>query len=106
MARVRAYSISTGDIAAEKAGVVRSGGLAVTGETKPPALNVIRQVCRERGARLIEASHDVDTQVTWHDGLTELVMTTPRRRYAERCGGRADPGSETAAAEIPWPIPQ
>lgn len=69
------------EIAVEKAGVVRSDGLVVTGETKPQALDVIRKLCRERGARLIEVSQDVSMQIALRDGLTELVMTTPHRTY-------------------------
>ena len=69
------------EIAVEKAGVVRSDGLVVTGETKPPALDVIRKICRERNARLVEVSQDVSIHVSLRDGLTELVMTTPHRTY-------------------------
>jgi dihydrofolate synthase/folylpolyglutamate synthase len=69
------------EIAVEKAGVVRSDGLVVTGETKPQALDVIRKICRERNARLVEVSQDVSMHVALRDGLTELVMTTPHRTY-------------------------
>ena len=69
------------EIAVEKAGVVRSDGLVVTGETKPQALDVIRKICRERCARLVEVSQDVSMQVALRDGLTELLMTTPHRSY-------------------------
>ena len=69
------------EIAVEKAGVVRPDGLVVTGETKPQALDVIRQSCRERNARLVEVSQDVSMHVALRDGLTELVMTTPHRTY-------------------------
>ena len=69
------------EIAFEKAGVVRAGGLIVTGETKPKALRVLREVCHERCARLVEAARDVTTEIILRDGLTELVMTTPHRTY-------------------------
>jgi len=69
------------EIAFEKAGVIRSDGLVVTGETKPEALDVIRSICGERNARLVEVSQDVSMQVELRNGLTELVMTTPHRTY-------------------------
>ena len=68
-------------IAFEKAGVVRPGGLVVTGETKRAALNVLRDICRERGAQLVEAPRDVTMQVVLREGLTDVVMTTPHRTY-------------------------
>ena len=69
------------EIAFEKAGVVRSEGLVITGETKPEALRVLREVCHERRARLVEATSDVTMRIALRDGLTELVMTTPHRTY-------------------------
>lgn len=69
------------EIAFEKAGVIKPGMLTVTGETKAAAVEVIRRVCRERDARLVEASREVTTRVTLHDGVTELELTTPRTTY-------------------------
>ena len=69
------------EIAFEKAGVIKPGTLVVTGETKPPAVNVLRQVCKERKARLVEALDQVKTRTTIRDGQTELELVTPVRRY-------------------------
>jgi dihydrofolate synthase/folylpolyglutamate synthase len=69
------------EIAYEKAGVIKPGAVVVTGETKPPALDVLRRACRERGARLIEAARDVEVRATLHHGWTEVELTTPVRRY-------------------------
>jgi len=69
------------EIAFEKAGVIKPGGLVVTAETKPAALEVLRRVCRERDARLVEAPQEVTTRVALRDGVTELELTTPRTTY-------------------------
>ncbi len=69
------------EIAYEKAGVIKPGTLVVTGETKPPVLAVLRRVCAERDARLVEAVADVTTEVVVRNGLTELSLTTPVRAY-------------------------
>ena len=69
------------EIAFEKAGVIKSGILVVTAETKPAALDVVRRVSRERHARLVESPREVTTTVTLHDGFTEVELTTPRRTY-------------------------
>lgn len=69
------------EIAFEKAGVIKSGILVVTAETKPAALDVVRRVSRERHARLVESPREVTTAVTLHDGFTDLELTTPRRTY-------------------------
>jgi dihydrofolate synthase/folylpolyglutamate synthase len=48
-------------IAAEKAGIIKSGSDVVCSPQPPEALEVIERVCRERSARLIEVGRDV----TW-----------------------------------------
>lgn len=68
-------------IAFEKAGVVKSGTLVVTGETKSEPVAVLRRVCRERSAPLVESADGVQTDVTLRGGLTEIEMTTPSDRY-------------------------
>ena len=69
------------EIAFEKAGVIKSGILVVTAETKPAALAVVRRVCLERRARLVESPRDVTTTVALHGGFTEAELTTPRANY-------------------------
>ena len=69
------------EIAFEKAGVIKPRILVVTAETKPAALDVVRRVCRERHARLVESPQGVTTMVVLRDGVTELELTTPRTSY-------------------------
>lgn len=90
-------------IAYEKAGVIKPGAVVVTGETKPPALEVLRRACSERGARLIEAPCDVEVDAALRNGWTELEMTTPVRRYGPlRLGlrGRHQVGNAVVAARL------
>ncbi len=47
---------SVAEIAAEKAGIVKENGVVVCGEQPAEALEVIRRVVAERGARLVRAS--------------------------------------------------
>ena len=91
------------DIAYEKAGVIKPGAVVVTGETKPPALDVLRRVARERGARLIEAPRDVEIRAALRGGWTEVEMTTPVRRYGPlRLGlrGRHQVGNAAVAVRL------
>lgn len=46
---------SLAEIAEAKAGIIKEGCLAVTGEQTPEVLNVLRRVCRGKGVSLIEA---------------------------------------------------
>jgi dihydrofolate synthase/folylpolyglutamate synthase len=49
-------------IAREKAGIIKPGGLAVVAPQVPEALEVFREVCAARGARLL----DVARELRWH----------------------------------------
>jgi dihydrofolate synthase/folylpolyglutamate synthase len=69
------------EIAFEKAGVIKSGILVVTAETKPAVLDVVRRVCHERHARLVESPQEVTTAVVLRDGIAEVELTTPRKTY-------------------------
>ena len=68
-------------IAFEKAGVIKSGALVVSGETKPGPAAVIARVCDEREARLIEAGDGVEVDVTLEYGRSIVEIATPVRRY-------------------------
>jgi dihydrofolate synthase/folylpolyglutamate synthase len=70
-----------GEIAFEKAGIVKAGMPVVAGPLPPEALEVIRRVASERGARLIEACEGVEIESTMQDGLARLALRTPARRY-------------------------
>ena len=69
------------EIAFEKAGVIKTGALVIVGETQLEAVEVIRQACHERKSRLVEPMTQVETKIGLQNGLTELDMTTPIRRY-------------------------
>ena len=71
-----------GEIAAEKAGIVKAGMPLVVGERREEPLRVIANACRERQARMVLAHEDIDRHVTaTADGRLQLSLTTPRRRY-------------------------
>ena len=68
-------------IAFEKAGVIKPGILVVVGETKPPALRVLQDACRERDATFVASMDATTTHVTMRNGRTELELTTLVRHY-------------------------
>jgi dihydrofolate synthase / folylpolyglutamate synthase len=47
------------DIAREKAGIIKRGGVCITAARQAPVLAVIGKVCREKGARLLRVGRDV-----------------------------------------------
>ena len=70
------------EIAFEKAGVIGPGAIVVTGESKVVALEVLRRIADERGARFLEAGQGVKTRATVRVGVTRLEqLTTPWRHY-------------------------
>ena len=71
-----------GEIAFEKAGVIKPGTVAVSAEEKPEARDVLRRQAAAAGARFVDAAADVT--VRWHeaDGLLRVeAIETPRNRY-------------------------
>jgi dihydrofolate synthase / folylpolyglutamate synthase len=68
-------------IAFEKAGIVRPGIPVVVGETKPDGAATIARVCRERGARFIQALEGVRAAPRVANGRTCLDLATPMRDY-------------------------
>ena len=68
-------------IAFEKAGVIKPGMVVVVGETKPKALRVLQDACRERDAAFVASTDATTTHVTMRNGWTELELTTPVRHY-------------------------
>lgn len=78
---------SLGEIAFEKAGIIKPGATVVVGERKPEALDVIVQVCRERGAPLVRSDDGVvwgGVEAPLADGRATFEATTPERRYGPR----------------------
>ncbi len=69
-------------VAAEKAGIVKPGMVVVTTETAPPAVAVIDDACRRRGARLVRAAEDTAIALRGEGPRPPRIeVTTPRRRY-------------------------
>ena len=71
-------------IAGEKAGIVKPGGVCVTGAQAPEALGVIRAVCAERGAKLVEIVPGQDwgeeTGAPGNASEQRVWIATPKRR--------------------------
>lgn len=66
-----------GEIAREKAGIIKEDGLCVTGIEQGEALDVVERVCRERSAKLVHLQPGKD----WHSHLDgSLTITTGARR--------------------------
>jgi dihydrofolate synthase/folylpolyglutamate synthase len=73
---------SLADIAFEKAGIVKPGVPLVLGESRPEAVEIIGQICRERNAPLVHAMGAVQMQTQLQDdGRLAIDLTTPVRHY-------------------------
>jgi len=68
-------------IAAEKAGVIKTGMVVVTTETAPAVVSLFEETCRERGARLVRAEVGTVVRVERIGDRSEIQVTTPRRVY-------------------------
>jgi dihydrofolate synthase / folylpolyglutamate synthase len=78
------------EIAFEKAGIVKPGLPLVLGESRPEAVEVIGQICRERGAPLVHAMGAVQMRMRLgEDGRLAIDLKTPVRDYGTlRCSLR------------------
>lgn len=70
-----------GEIAFEKAGVIKPDMIVVLGETKPEAVEIVRRACDERHAALILAREGVTVAGSFRDGRLVLDLETPVARY-------------------------
>jgi dihydrofolate synthase/folylpolyglutamate synthase len=72
-----------GEIAAEKAGIIKPGVPMIVGDVGPEASAVIERVAAERGAELIRARDGVDVAPLEPDAVSDNVFTlrTPVRDY-------------------------
>ncbi|HET6374260.1 MAG TPA: Mur ligase family protein, partial [Candidatus Polarisedimenticolia bacterium] len=70
-------------IAVQKAGVIREGCLAITGESRPGPLKVIRDEARARGVRLIEKDHEARVAISEGDAPVRFALTTSRAVYPD-----------------------
>jgi len=72
-------------IAAEKAGIITPGTTVIMAPQREPAAEVVRRVCAERGARLVEVAQACALTRTRHDAQgQELTLRTPLRTYKLR----------------------
>jgi dihydrofolate synthase/folylpolyglutamate synthase len=69
------------EIAREKAGVIKSGGLVVLSENSATVCRVVMDVAAAQGARLVYAPDRVVANVRMVDGLIHGTIATPRARY-------------------------
>jgi dihydrofolate synthase/folylpolyglutamate synthase len=70
-----------GEIAFEKAGIIKPGMTVVAGALPPSALDVVRRVAAERGATLVESAADTRTTAEAADGASRVTIDTPSARY-------------------------
>lgn len=71
-----------GEIAFEKAGVIKPGTVAVSAEEKPEARDVLRRQAAAVGASFVDAGADVAVRSHEEAGLVRVeALDTPRGRY-------------------------
>ena len=72
---------SLAEIAFEKAGIIKAGTPVVAGWLPDEAMDVVRQVARERDATLLEAARDTAIEASMVGGAAYLTLATPTGRY-------------------------
>jgi dihydrofolate synthase/folylpolyglutamate synthase len=68
-------------IASEKAGIIKPGMTVVCGSLLPDALDVMRRVALERGAKLLEPARSARVRYSMEDGRARLTLETENQRY-------------------------
>jgi dihydrofolate synthase/folylpolyglutamate synthase len=68
-------------IAFEKAGIIKSGMTLVCGALPGAAMDVVRGIAVERGARLVEAPQQACVRSEMEDGRARITIETPHERY-------------------------
>jgi dihydrofolate synthase/folylpolyglutamate synthase len=68
-------------IAFEKAGIIKPGLTIVCGALPDTALQVVRRISDERGARLVEAARAARVSSAMEDGRARLTIETGSHRY-------------------------
>jgi dihydrofolate synthase/folylpolyglutamate synthase len=90
-------------IAFEKAGVIKPGGIFVVGESKPGALAVIEGVAAAQGATIVHAEDGAKVSVALREGRTWATLETPVRAYGEvalALGGRHQARNALVAVRV------
>jgi dihydrofolate synthase / folylpolyglutamate synthase len=70
-----------GEIAFEKAGIIKPGMTVVAGALPPSAMDVVRRVAAEREATLVESATDSRVVAEAIDSAARVTIDTPRGRY-------------------------
>jgi len=71
-------------IAAEKGGIIKQGGICITGAKQVPVLAVLEKICRDRNARLLRLGRDLKIRVS-PDGLFSYRGFSGSRQSGLRC---------------------
>ena len=71
------------EIAAEKAGVIKRGAIAVLADNPFAVQVVVRRASERARARYVFAPESVDLDVTMHEGVARLSLVTPRGAYRD-----------------------
>ena len=71
------------EIAREKGGVIKPGGLAVLGENQAAVCRVVIEMADAVGARLVYAPEQVTTDARMVDGRVQATITTPHAHYQD-----------------------
>jgi dihydrofolate synthase/folylpolyglutamate synthase len=69
------------EIAREKAGVIKPGGLTVLGENPPAVCRVVLEVAASLGAQLVYAPEGVSSEARMENGRLRAAIETPHDRY-------------------------
>ncbi len=70
-----------GQIAFEKAGIIKPGMMLVSGTLPADASAVIRRIAQERGAGFVESTAGVHIDSEMREGRAHLTIDTPEGRY-------------------------
>ncbi len=68
-------------IAVEKAGIIKPGMVVITSETRPEIITIFEEICRDRGARLVQSAQDTRVRSQSSNTPSDVHITTPRRTY-------------------------
>jgi dihydrofolate synthase/folylpolyglutamate synthase len=71
------------EIAREKAGVIKRGGLTVLGENSSPVCRIVIEIATAVGSDLVYAADGVSAETRMVDGRTVASVKTPRATYEE-----------------------
>jgi dihydrofolate synthase/folylpolyglutamate synthase len=74
---------TVGKIAAEKAGIIKKGGILITGSQNPNVLRILKEICTERKARFVIAPPLKNAESFWNGNAFDL---TDKRVFVPMAG--------------------